>query len=85
MKKARTPLAIWLALILTLTLFPTALAEPTEPSTTPQMATITFDNGDAPDDVTVPSLIEKETGPSTHRRRYSSWHVGRSYFPRLGF
>ena len=45
MKKARTLLAIWLALILTLTLFPTALAEPTEPSTTPQMATITFDNG----------------------------------------
>ena len=66
MKKARTPLAIWLALILTLTLFPTALAEPTEPSTTPQMATITFDNGDAPDDVTVPSLIEKEIGSKYH-------------------
>ena len=66
MKKARTPLAIWLALILTLTLFPTALAEPTEPSTTPQMATITFDNGDAPDGVTVPSLIEKEVGAKYH-------------------
>ena len=66
MKKARTPLAIWLALILTLTLFPTALAEPTEPSTTPQMAAITFDNGDAPDGVTVPSLIEKEVGAKYH-------------------
>ena len=35
MKKARTPLAIWLALILTLTLFPTALAEPTAPNNDP--------------------------------------------------
>lgn len=35
MKKARTLLAIWLALILTLTLFPTALAEPTNPDNDP--------------------------------------------------
>lgn len=35
MKKARTLLAIWLALILTLTLFPTALAEPTAPNNDP--------------------------------------------------
>ena len=48
MKKARTLLAIWLALILTLTLFPTALAvegDGTDPGSTPTtQLTISFDN-----------------------------------------
>lgn len=44
MKKARTLLAIWLALILTLTLFPTALAtgDGTEPDNTPAPSTYTI-------------------------------------------
>ncbi len=45
MKKARTPLAIWLALILTLTLFPTALAEPTTDVAEPFTATYTASEG----------------------------------------
>ena len=44
MKKARTLLAIWLALILTLTLFPTALAtgDGTEPDSAPAPSTYTI-------------------------------------------
>ena len=45
MKKARTLLAIWLALILTLTLFPTALAEPTTDVAEPFTATYTASEG----------------------------------------
>lgn len=45
MKKARTLLAIWLALILTLTLFPTALAEPTTDVAEPFTATYTTSEG----------------------------------------
>lgn len=45
MKKARTLLAIWLALILTLTLFPTALAEPTTDVAESFTATYTASEG----------------------------------------
>ena len=66
MKKARTLLAIWLALILTLTLFPTALAveggEGTpdgngEPQAT---VTITFSRGEAPETVKVPDPVVRD-------------------------
>ena len=66
MKKARTLLAIWLALILTLTLFPTALAVEGgegipdgngEPQAT---VTITFSRGEAPETVKVPDPVVRD-------------------------